>query len=396
MREQKSKCQVCEKEFSPDELTMINTKKLCSSCMNLIWNIESKKMQIDKQKQSNIMNNQLELLRPLEIKRKLDEYIIGQETAKKTLSVAVYNHYKRLMLNDPDIQKSNLLFIGPTGSGKTHLIKSLARILNVPLAITPATSLTEEGYIGDSVDSVIEKLYISAGKDVALTERGIVFIDEVDKLSNPNSAKQREVGSIGVQQALLTLLEGTSITIGSKYGMFRDIVEINTTNILFICGGAFPQLDDIARERRINQSKQNSNANDNQYIPSNNQIMTEDLLKFGMIPELLGRLPVITKFEMLDIATLKRILTIPKDSIVSQYQKLFQYDKIKLSFEDEALEIIASKAYSIGTGARSLRSIIEDLLLDIMYLAPSDLNCREVIITRSFAEGLGMPMYITK
>lgn len=395
MKEYKNKCDICGSEFNIDELTNVSMKRLCNSCLNRIWEIENNKRQLEYQKKNNTMRLNFEKLYPKDIKRKLDEYIIGQENAKKILSVAVYNHYKRIQINDPDVQKSNILLIGPSGSGKTHLIRTLAKILNVPIAVTPATSLTEEGYVGASVSSTIENLYIAAGKDVERTEQGIVFIDEIDKLARPNSSRQQDVGGPGVQQALLTILEGSKVTVGNKYTMFRDSVEIDTTNILFICGGAFPEIENIIKERINKTTNQLISPLENQ-LDASLKVTTEDLLKFGLIPEFLGRLPIIVSFERLYADLLKKILTIPKDSIISQYQRLFNYDNIKLTFEEDALDVIAEKAFLLNTGARSLRTILEDVLLEIMYVAPSDANCHEIIINRACAEGTGSPYYITK
>ena len=338
--------------------------------------------------------------KPKQIKAYLDQYVIGQEYAKKVLSVACYEHYKRVDMKDNTIQKSNILLVGPTGSGKTHLVKTIANYLDVPLAIVPATNLTEAGYIGDDVESVIARLLQLADGIVEKAERGIIFIDEIDKLTVSSSASKKQVGGKGVQQALLALLEGTvcRVKASSEFGMVHHTIPVDTTNILFICGGAFPEMESII-EKRISGNSQaigfGVKTENIKYDAKNLLLLVkpEDLKEAGMIPEFIGRLPVIAPLEYIDVAALKRILTEPKDAILRQYQKLFDYDGIELKVEDEALDIIAEKAVERGTGARSLRAILEELLLDLRFELPSDDTIGEVIITKEFAEGIGGPIY---
>lgn len=337
--------------------------------------------------------------KPKQIKSYLDQYVIGQEYAKKVLSVACYEHYKRMALKDSMIQKSNILLVGPTGSGKTHLVKTIAKYLDVPLAIVPATNLTEAGYIGDDVESVVARLLQQTDGNVDKAERGIIFIDEIDKLTVSSSASKKQVGGKGVQQALLALLEGTVCRVksGSEFGMVSNTIPVDTTNILFICGGAFPDMEAII-EKRICGSSQaigfGTKVEREKYDKKNLllQVKPEDLKEAGIIPEFIGRLPVIAPLEYIDVPALKKILTEPKDAILRQYQKLFEYDAVKLTVEDEALDVIAAKAVERGTGARSLRAIMEELLLDLRFEIPSDDTIGEVVITKNFAEGSGAPI----
>ena len=338
---------------------------------------------------------------PHKIKEQLDEVVIGQEYAKKVISVAVYNHYKRVatnMMDDIEIEKSNMLMIGPTGSGKTYLVKTLARILQVPLAITDATSLTEAGYIGDDVESVLSKLLAAADNDVEKAERGIIFIDEIDKIAKKQSTTNRDVSGESVQQGLLKLLEGSEVEVPvgatSKNAMV-PMTTINTKNILFICGGAFPKLDTIIKSRLTKQSNigfggelKDKYDNDPDLYA---KVTAEDLREFGMIPEFLGRLPIIYSLKELDKAALVQVLIKPKNAIIKQYQKLLALDEVKLCFEQEAYEAIAEKAIEKKTGARALRAIIEDFMLDIMYQIPRDDNIGIVTITRDYIEGTGAP-----
>lgn len=339
---------------------------------------------------------------PHEIKEKLDEYVIGQEYAKKVISVAVYNHYKRVATNTMDeieIDKSNMLMIGPTGSGKTYLVKTLARLLDVPLAITDATSLTEAGYIGDDVESVVSKLLAAADNDVEKAERGIIFIDEIDKIAKKRTTNSRDVSGEAVQQALLKLLEGSEIDVpvgaGSKNAMV-PMEKINTKNILFICGGAFPELDNIIKERLTKQSSigfcgsLKDRFDDHKNILS--EVTIEDLRDFGMIPEFIGRLPIIYTLDPLSKEMLISILKEPRNAILKQYQKLLQLDEVDLQFDDSALEVIAEKALEKKTGARALRAIIEKFMLDIMYQIPKDDAIGRVTITRDYIENKGAPI----
>ncbi len=339
---------------------------------------------------------------PHVIKASLDEYVIGQEYAKKVISVAVYNHYKRVsegVMDDIEIEKSNMLMIGPTGSGKTYLVKTLARILQVPLAITDATSLTEAGYIGDDVESVLSKLLQAADNDVEKAERGIVFIDEIDKIAKKKNTNARDVSGESVQQALLKLLEGSEVEVPvgatSKNAMV-PLTTINTKNILFICGGAFPELDVIIKDRLNKKTSIGFSAHLKDEIEHDPhvlaQVATEDLRKFGMIPEFLGRLPIVYTLDGLTEEMLVKVLKEPKNAILKQYQKLLLLDEVELLFDDSAYEAIAKEAMKKNTGARALRAIIEKFMLDIMYEIPKDDNIGRVTITGDYIEGKGAPL----
>lgn len=341
---------------------------------------------------------------PHKLKEMLDEYVIGQDRAKKIISVAVYNHYKRVFLehkrdeNLAKIEKSNILMLGPTGSGKTYLVKILAKILNVPLAIADATSLTEAGYIGDDIESVLSKLLAAADGDVAKAESGIVFIDEIDKIAKKANTKNRDVSGESVQQELLKMLEGSKIDVpvgGNQKNALTPMTSINTDNILFICGGAFPDLENIIKERLSNKGSMGFNAILKDDLEKQedlfSQVDMEDIRKFGMIPEFLGRLPIVLSLSKLDEAALVKVLREPKNAILKQYIRLLELDEVKLEFEDEALIEIAKKAMEKGTGARALRSIIEEFMLDIMYEVPKDNNIGKVIITKDYIEKKGSP-----
>lgn len=339
---------------------------------------------------------------PHKIKQSLDEYVIGQDYAKKVISVAVYNHYKRVAtgtMDDIEIEKSNMLMIGPTGCGKTYLVKTLAKLLDVPLAIADATSLTEAGYIGDDIESVISKLLAAAGNDTERAEKGIVFIDEIDKIAKKKNTNSRDVSGESVQHGMLKLLEGADVEVpvgaNSKNAMV-PLTTINTRNILFICGGAFPDLEEIIKERLTKQSSMGFNAQLKDAFDKEENLLSkvtvEDIRKFGMIPEFIGRLPIIFTLQGLTKDMLVKILTEPKNAILKQYQKLLELDEVKLEFADDALEAIAEKAMKKDTGARALRSIIEDFMLDIMYEVPKDDNIGKVTITRAYIEGTGGPL----
>ena len=339
---------------------------------------------------------------PHKIKAQLDEFVIGQEYAKKVISVAVYNHYKRVATNTMDeieIEKSNMLMIGPTGSGKTYLVRTLARLLDVPLAIADATSLTEAGYIGDDIESVVSKLLAAADNDVERAERGIIFIDEIDKIAKKKNTTSRDVSGESVQQGLLKLLEGSDVEVPvgatSKNAMV-PLVTVNTRNILFICGGAFPDLENIIKERLTEHSSIGFIADlKDKYDNEENilsQVTIEDLRAFGMIPEFIGRLPIIFTLKGLSKEMLVQILKEPKNAIIKQYQKLLALDEVELKFDDDALEAIAEKALEKKTGARALRSIIEEFMLDIMYEIPKDDNIGTVTITRDYIEKKGGPV----
>ncbi|KAB1438205.1 ATP-dependent Clp protease ATP-binding subunit ClpX [Candidatus Galacturonibacter soehngenii] len=339
---------------------------------------------------------------PHKIKASLDEYVVGQEYAKKVISVAVYNHYKRVATNTMDeieIEKSNMLMIGPTGSGKTYLVKTLARILDVPLAIADATSLTEAGYIGDDIESVVSKLLAAAGNDVEKAERGIIFIDEIDKIAKKKNTNQRDVSGESVQQGMLKLLEGAEIEVpvgaNSKNAMV-PLTTVNTKNILFICGGAFPDLEEIIKERLNKQSSMGFKADLKDKYDNDPTVLSkvtiEDIKNFGMIPEFIGRLPIIFTLESLTKEMLIKILKEPRNAILKQYQKLLELDEVQLNFADPALEAIAEKALEKKTGARALRAIIEEFMLDIMYEIPKDENIGRVTITREYIEKTGGPL----
>lgn len=339
---------------------------------------------------------------PNQIKEKLDEYIIGQDKAKKIMSVAVYNHYKRVKtdtMGEIDIEKSNILMLGPTGSGKTYMVKTLAKLLDVPLAISDATSLTEAGYIGDDIESVVSKLVTAANNDIEKAEKGIIFIDEIDKLSKKRNTNQRDVSGEAVQQGMLKILEGSEVEVPigatSKNAMV-PMVNIDTTNILFIVGGAFPDLSDIIKER-LNKSASMGFVSElkDKYDKDKsilNKVEAEDLRKFGMIPEFLGRLPIIAVLNPLDEDMLVRILKEPKNAIIKQYQKLLALDEVNLKFTDDALHAIAKKALKKDLGARALRAIIEDFMLDIMYEVPKDDNIGTVTITGDYINKKGGPL----
>ena len=366
-----------------------------------------KRQKVKKKKEKKKKEEQPELTlstipAPHEMKAKLDEYVIGQEYAKKVISVAVYNHYKRVLtdsMDDIEIEKSNMLMVGPTGSGKTYLVKTIARILNVPLAITDATTLTEAGYIGDDVESVLSKLLAAADNDVEKAERGIVFIDEIDKIAKKRNTNSRDVSGEAVQQGLLKILEGAEVEVpvgsGSKNAMV-PLATMNTRNILFICGGAFPDVEDIIKARLNKKSSIGFQADlKDKYDKDRNllsKITVEDLREFGMIPEFLGRLPILFTLEGLDEDMLVQIMKEPKNAILKQYKKLLALDGVDLRFDDSAYHAIAKRAMEKKTGARALRAIIEEFMLDIMYQIPRDDNIGRVTITKDYIEGTGGPV----
>ena len=364
---------------------------------------------------------------PHQIKAQLDAYVIGQERAKRAVSVAVYNHYKRVILRqqdelranentekkaenaaaqgmqmqggEPEIEKSNILMLGPTGSGKTYLVKTLAKLLDVPLAIADATALTEAGYIGDDIESVVSKLLAAAGNDVEKAEHGIIFIDEIDKIAKKKNTMSRDVSGESVQQELLKLLEGSQVEVpvgSNQKNALTPMATVDTNNILFICGGAFPDMENIIKERLTRKSSMGFGAalkdsydNDPDIL---SHVTNEDLRTFGMIPEFLGRLPVTVTLKGLDKDMMIRILKEPKNAILLQYEKLLALDEVKLVFEDDALSWIAEEALKRGTGARALRAILEEFMLDIMYEIPKDPNIGSVVVTRPYLEKKGGPL----
>ena len=373
--------------------------------MQDLENMMPKQQKVKKKKEKKEEKPELDLHNipaPHKIKATLDDYVIGQEQAKKIISVAVYNHYKRVVtdtMDDIEIEKSNILMLGPTGSGKTYLVKTLARLLDVPLAITDATSLTEAGYIGDDIESLVSKLLAAADNDVEKAERGIIFVDEIDKIAKKKNTNQRDVSGESVQQGMLKLLEGSDVEVpvgaNSKNAMV-PLTTVNTRNILFICGGAFPGLEQIIKERLNKHSSigfiadlKDKYDNDKNLL---SKVTVEDLRNFGMIPEFLGRLPVICTLQSLDRDMFVKILKEPRNAILKQYQKLLALDEVRLEFEDDALYAIAEKAMEKDTGARALRAIIEEFMLDIMYEIPKDDSIGEVIITRDYIEGTGGPV----
>lgn len=376
---------------------------ICDECIDICSEIIEDEME-DEEIAEEL--SEINLLKPMEIKAFLDEYVIGQDEAKKALAVAVYNHYKRITSGkylDVELQKSNILMLGPTGSGKTMLAQTLARLLNVPFAIADATALTEAGYVGEDVENILLKLIQAADYDIAKAEYGIIYIDEIDKITrkSENTSITRDVSGEGVQQALLKILEGTVASVppqGGRKHPHQELLQIDTTNILFICGGAFEGLEKLIESRMdtkaIGFNAKIGTKEEQDVGKVLRQVLPQDFVKFGMIPELIGRVPVVVSLDSLDKETLMRILKEPKNSIIKQYKKLFELDGVELSFEEEAVEAIAQKTLDRKTGARGLRAIMEKAMNDLMYTLPSDETVESCIITKDMINGVGEPILL--
>ena len=398
------RCSFCNKPQSQVRKLIAgpNGAYICDECIEVCSEIIEEEFEYDDDRREF---DDINLLTPEEIKAFLDEYVIGQDEAKKVLSVSVYNHYKRIMAGSDlgvDLQKSNILMLGPTGCGKTLLAQTLAKILNVPFAIADATALTEAGYVGEDVESILLKVIQAADGDIERAEHGIIYIDEIDKITrkSENPSITRDVSGEGVQQALLKIIEGTVASVppqGGRKHPHQELIQIDTTNILFICGGAFEGIDKII-ETRLDKKSIGFNAeiakkHEEDVDVLLHQVLPQDLVKFGLIPELVGRVPVTVSLDLLDKEALIRILTEPKSSLVKQYQKLMELDGVKLEFDKAALDAIAETSLARKTGARGLRAIMEDIMMDTMFRVPSDDTIKGCMITKDVVEGKGQPLY---
>ncbi len=398
------RCSFCNKPQSQVRKLIAgpNGAYICDECIEVCSEIIEEEFEYDDDRREF---DDINLLTPEEIKAFLDEYVIGQDEAKKVLSVAVYNHYKRIMAGSDlgvDLQKSNILMLGPTGCGKTLLAQTLAKILNVPFAIADATALTEAGYVGEDVESILLKVIQAADGDIERAEHGIIYIDEIDKITrkSENPSITRDVSGEGVQQALLKIIEGTVASVppqGGRKHPHQELIQIDTTNILFICGGAFEGIDKII-ETRLDKKSIGFNAeiakkHEEDVDVLLHQVLPQDLVKFGLIPELVGRVPVTVSLDLLDKEALIRILTEPKSSLVKQYQKLMELDGVKLEFDKAALDAIAETSLARKTGARGLRAIMEDIMMDTLFRVPSDDTIKGCMITKDVVEGKGQPLY---